>query len=588
MDIFSLLRLFCGLAFFLFGMKVMSAELEKLAGGKLESILKGVTSRPVLSMGLGMVITVAVQSSSAVAVMLVGLVNSGIMQFGQTVYVLFGANIGTTLTSWLLALAGVNGSSVWVNMLKPENFSPLLAMVGIVFVMFSKDEKRKSIGTVFVGFTLLMYGMVFMTESVSPIAEEPWFSGLLVRFENPFMGLLLGLVVTAVLQSSAASIGILQALSLTGTISYALAVPVVMGQNIGTCITGVLSAIGAAPKAKRVPALHTGIKVCGAVICLAAFELVRWLFRPAIISAAATPWGIAVVHSLFNIVTTLVLLPFAKLLCRVVEKLIPDKTQAKEIDFTLDERLLQTPAVAIVECDAYTVTMGDIAKEMLLTAFSQLCDYDKNTAAWVEQQEKRLDGLEDAIGTYLVKISSLAVSQGDSQKITRMLRAIRDFERLGDHAVNLLHLARQLRDKNGHFSDAAYDALTLITDALVEILLLTLRCYKNNDTELCTRTEPLEQVIDDLVAECEEQHIDRLKTGECTIDQGVIFLEMLNNFERISDHCSNIAAALIEATHDEMDTHKYLYGVKHGDENFGRLYEEYSAKYRLPEAKKRQ
>ncbi|MBQ6420161.1 MAG: Na/Pi cotransporter family protein [Clostridia bacterium] len=583
MDIFSLLRLFCGLAFFLFGMKVMSAELEKLAGGKLESILKGVTSKPVLSMGLGMVITVAVQSSSAVAVMLVGLVNSGIMQFSQTVYVLFGANIGTTLTSWLLALAGVNGSSIWVNMLKPENFSPILAMIGIVFVMFSKDEKRRSIGTVFVGFTLLMYGMVFMTESVRPIADEPWFSNLLVRFENPFMGLLLGIVVTAILQSSAASIGILQALALTGTISYSLAVPIVMGQNIGTCITGVLSAIGATPKAKRVPAVHTAIKVFGAVICLTVFELVNWLVKPALFSAVASPWGVAVVHSLFNIVTTVVLLPFSKLLCRLVEKMIPDKTEDTAADFMLDERLLYTPAVAIAECDASTVKMGAIAKEMLLTSFALLCDYDRQTAAWVEQQEKRLDGLEDAIGTYLVKLASQSVSQEDSQKITRMLHVIRDFERLGDHALNLLHLSRQADEKHLKFSAEAYNELTVLTDALIEILLLTIRCYNENNVQLSTHAEPLEQVIDALIEQCENAHINRLKTGDCSIEQGIIFSEMLNNFERISDHCSNIAAAIIEASQDEMDTHRYLYGVKHGDEAFGKMFEEYKEKYGVVE-----
>ena len=583
MDIFSLLRLFCGLAFFLFGMKVMSAELEKLAGGKLESILKGVTSKPVLSMGLGMVITVAVQSSSAVAVMLVGLVNSGIMQFSQTVYVLFGANIGTTLTSWLLALAGVNGSSIWVNMLKPENFSPILAMIGIVFVMFSKDEKRKSIGTVFVGFTLLMYGMVFMTESVRPIADEPWFSNLLVRFENPFMGLLLGVVVTAILQSSAASIGILQALALTGTISYSLAVPIVMGQNIGTCITGVLSAIGATPKAKRVPAVHTAIKVFGAVICLTVFELVNWLVKPALFSAIASPWGVAVVHSLFNIVTTAVLLPFSKLLCKLVEKMIPDKTEDTAADFALDERLLYTPAVAIAECDASTVKMGAIAKEMLLTSFALLCDYDRQTATWVEQQEKRLDGLEDAIGTYLVKLASQSVSQEDSQKITRMLHVIRDFERLGDHALNLLHLSRQADEKQMTFSAEAYNELTVLTDALIEILLLTIRCYNENNVQLSTHAEPLEQVIDALIEQCENAHINRLKTGDCSIEQGIVFSEMLNNFERISDHCSNIAAAIIEASQDEMDTHRYLYGVKHGDEAFGKMFEEYKEKYGVVE-----
>ncbi len=583
MDIFSIIKLICGLTFFLFGMKVMSGDLEKLAGGKLESVLKKVTEKPVISILMGMVITVAVQSSSAVAVMLVGLVNSGIMQFSQTTFVLFGANIGTTLTSWILALSGLQGDAVWIKMLKPENFSPIFAFVGVLFAMFSKKEKRKSVGTVLVGFSVLMYGMVFMTQAVSPIAQNENFTNIMVKFSNPFLGLLLGMVVTAVLQSSAASIGILQALTLTGGISFSIAAPIVMGQNIGTCITGLLSAIGTEPKAKRVPAIHTLIKVLGAGVCLALFEAIRLIFRPAIFEAAATPWGVAVIHSLYNIVTTLVLMPFAKPLTKLTEKLVPEQETDKKNARTYapDELLLQSPSVAVRECEGYTKKMCETAKQMLITSFSQIGYYDKQTAKWIDRQEEKLDAYEDALGTYLIKLSSYAVSESDSRKITRMLHAIGDFERLGDHALNILDSAKELSEKALVFSDDAQEALTVITDALIEIITLTANCYHKNDKQTATRVEPLEQVIDNLTDRARADHIDRLKQGDCSIEQGFVFTDMLTNFERISDHCSNVAATLIEVGHNEFDTHRYLNEIKHGDAGFDAIFNEYQEKYAI-------
>ncbi len=583
MDIFSVIRLICGLTFFLFGMKVMSGDLEKLAGGRLETVLKRVTSRPLLSILMGLVITVAMQSSSAVAVMLVGLVNSGIMAFSQTVYVLFGANIGTTLTSWLLALSGIQGDAVWIRMLKPENFSPILAFFGILFVLFSKKEKRKSVGTVLVGFSVLMIGMVFMTQAVSPLAEDERFTALTVRFNNPLFGLLLGTVVTAVLQSSAASIGILQALSLSGAIPISTAAPIVMGQNIGTCITGVLSGIGSSNEAKRVPLVHTLIKTLGAAICLSVFVAVRLLFRPPLLETAATPWGIAVIHSAYNVITTLALLPFSKALARLTERMLPDKKKTGEAEpvYAPDERLLYAPAVAVRESEEITKRMGALAQSMLTLILTNLTKADDKTENELQTNEKRLDAYEDALDTYLVRLSPFAVSESDSRKITRMLHAIGDFERLGDHAINLLHAAKEIRKKDLVFSSEAEADLAVLTGALTEILNETIDCYRSNDRERAKLVEPLEQVIDGLVDKARVRHIRRLRESGCTVEAGVVYGEILTNLERVSDHCSNVAAAIIEGGQKEYDTHRYLNAVKHSDPAFRETYRRYEERYQL-------
>lgn len=587
MNIFNVIQLMCGLTFFLFGMKVMSGDLEKLAGSRLESMLKKFTEKPIMGIIFGAIITVAVQSSSAVTVMLVGLVNSGIMQFSQTIYVIFGANIGTTLTAWILSLSGIEGESIALQLMKPENFAPILAFIGIIFVMFSKNNKRKSLGTVFVGFSVLMYGMKFMSDAVAPIAEIEGFENVLIRFENPLFGVFIGTVITAIIQSSAASVGMLQALALTGKINIGMSVPIVMGQNIGTCITAAISAVGTNAKAKRVAFVHTAINAIGTAIFLAVFWIVDVVFKPELFAAPASAWSIAMIHSIFNIAITIVLAPFGKLLVKLTQLCIPDKGEEKEKKkehaVKLDERLLQTPSFAVAECDSYSVKMAQNAKQMLLAAFSILTEYDKKTDKWITKQEDILDEYEDDIGSYLVKVSPLALSDADSRKTGRVLHSIGNFERLGDHAVNLLETSREINEKKISFSEEAFAELTVLTDALIEIITITTDCYANNDTNLAARVEPLEELIDHFIEHVKKKHVDRLQKGECTIELGFVLSDILTNYERISDHCSNIAVAVIEVEHDSFDTHSYLNGVKIGDADFKDIYNEYAEKYKLPD-----
>lgn len=582
MDIYAVIKLICGLTFFLFGMKVMSSNLEKMAGGKLETILKTVTAKPLLSLGLGAVITIAVQSSSAVTVMLVGLVNSGIMEFAQTIHVTFGANIGTTLTSWILALSGVDSESILLNLLKPKYFSPLLAFAGVMMSMFSKSEKKKSIGTIFAGFAVLMYGMDFMSSAVSPLAKSPEFGEVLLRFNNPIFGVLIGTVVTAIIQSSAASVGILQALALTGQVSYGMALPIVMGQNIGTCITGLLSAIGAAPQAKRVATAHLTINVVGTAVCLGIYQAVNGIFKPELFGLPADAWGIAMCHTVFNVTITAILMPFTKLLVRFTEKLVPEKkqiAQAKKPVFNLDERLMNSPAVAVNECSEYANTMCNTAKDMLYSSFDVLLAYNPEKDREINTREEILDTFEDGIGSYLVKLSPYVLSEADSYRVTGMLQAIGNFERLGDHALNLLEASSEIHEKKISFSKEAQRELSTIISALTEIIALTDEAYVNGDALVAARVEPLEQVIDKLTDKAKINHVLRLKAGACTIEQGFVFSDIMNNFERISDHCSNIAAAVIEVKNKDYDTHKFLNSVKQGGGEFDSIFKEYESKF---------
>ncbi len=579
----SIVQMFCGLSFFLFGMNVMSGNLEKIAGGKLEGLLKRFTSNPLLGMLFGAIITIAVQSSSAVTVMLVGLVNSGIMQFSQTIFIIFGANIGTTLTAWILSLSGIESSSIGMMMLKPENFSPILAFIGVIFVVFSKNSKRKSVGSVFVGFAVLMYGMEFMGMAMDPIRNIEGIENVFIKFNNPLFGVLIGAVITAVIQSSAASVGMLQALALTGLIDIGMVIPIVMGQNIGTCITAVISAIGTNAKAKRVAFIHTILNVIGTVLFTGVFWAVDIIFSPALFRETASAWSIALVHSIFNVALTVVLSPFAKQLIKLTELCVKDndkKEESKHI-FTMDERLLNMPSIAVSECDNYSVKMAEDAKQMLLSTFAILCDYDEKTAQWITEQEDKLDAYEDDIGTYLVKVAALSLSDADSRRTGRMLHSIGNFERLGDHALNLLETAKEIKDKSIVFSDAAYKELTVLTDALIEIITITVDAYSENDVGIAARVEPLEQVIDRLTEKVRKRHIDRLKAGECTIELGFILSDILNNIERISDHCSNIAVAVIEAEKDEFEAHNYLNAVKSGNEDFDSEFNQYKEKYNL-------
>lgn len=585
MNVFSFITLIGGLTFFLFGMTVMSGSLEKMAGGKLEEMLRRLTANPLLSMFLGAIITIAVQSSSATTVMLVGLVNSGIMKFAQTINVIFGANIGTTLTAWITSLSGIQSDVLWLQMLKPKNFSPLLAFVGIILLMFSKKDKRKSVGTAFVGFAILMYGMEMMASAVSPLADMPEFEALLVQFNNPVLGVLIGMLFTAVIQSSAASIAILQALAMTGSITFGMAIPIVMGLNIGTCATSLISCIGTSIKAKRVAILHVSIKIIGTVICLSAFELLQAFFRWPFVAAKLVPWQVALIHTIFNIVVTILLMPFAKQLVRLTERLVRDKpaegTDLTEESIVLDERLLRSPSVATSEAFHVSQNMCVQAQNIMELSMSLFTDYLDSTVERVYALEDLLDHFEDKLGTYLVKLSAQSLSKQDSQICSKILHAIGDFERLGDHAVNLVRVATEINEKHIVFSPQATREINTLTLALSEIIMLTVTAYEKSDVALATQVEPLEQVIDHLTTEVKDNHIRRLQHGSCTIEGGFVLSDLLNNYERISDHCSNIAVAIIEVEHNSFDTHKYLNGVKYGNSVFNEFYDQFNAKYVL-------
>ena len=587
MDIFAFLRLILGLAFFLFGMNVMSSNLEKMAGGRLEQLLKTMTASPWVSMLLGAAITIAVQSSSAVTVMLVGLVNSGIMKFGQTLYVIFGANIGTTLTAWILSLSGIQSGNVWLKMLKPENFSPILAIIGVVMMMVCNNDKKKSIGTVLVGFTILMYGMVVMSDAVSPLAEMPEFSAVLAGLRNPLLGVVVATVFTAVIQSSAASVGILQALALTGSLTYEMVIPMVMGLNIGTCATSLISSIGTSYKAKRVAVIHFSIKVIGTLICLPLYLLATSVFQLGFVHYTVTPWNIAMVHTVYNLAITALLMPFTNQLVKLGKWLVRAKEETAPKDsmqYAPDLLLLRSPSVALQECDHYTFRMAATARESLEKAMALVGAYNETDAEVVLQQEDTLDLYEDRLDTYLVYLSAQALSQQDSRRVGKMQHAIGDFERLGDHAVNLVKAGKELEIKSLFFSEEARRELGVLSEAVREILQLTTDCYITTDHEMAHRVEPLEQVIDDLTKTIKLHHIARLQAGRCSIELGFILTDLLTDYERISDHCSNIAVAVIELQHDALDSHRYLNEMKRDSDAFRMMFEEFSEKYKLPES----
>ncbi|MBO5065033.1 MAG: Na/Pi cotransporter family protein [Clostridia bacterium] len=579
------LKLCAGLVFFLFGMSTMSNGLEKLAGGKLEIILKKMTDKPIIGVLMGLVITALIQSSSATTVILVGLVNSGLMSFQSTISVLFGANIGTTVTAWLLSLAGLESSSLIVQLFKPQNFAPVLAVIGTAFTMAAKSDKKKTLGAIFIGFTVLIYGMDIMSGSVESLAGEPWFGELFVKFSNPVLAVLVGALVTAVIQSSSASVGILQALSLTGAITYNIAVPIVIGQNIGTCATGLISSIGAGAKAKRVALSQLLINVFGMIIVLPVYLLGVKLLSLPTDALKVNPVSIAIIHSVFNIATVVVLMPFAKFIARLCEKMVKEKAE-EEGDVPsravyLDERLLNSPTIAVMECDNHTVKMALLAKDTVLGALKLVKGYDKDIAKKVCDNEKILDLYEDNLGTYLVKMSEQSLSNADARTVARMLHTIGDFERLGDHAKGLQKVALEIKDKGISFSTNAQHEIAVLVDAITEIVITTTLVYEKNDYELASKVEPLEQVIDRITAEIKSHHIERLQRGDCTIQMGFVLSDLLTNCKRISDHCSNIAVATIEARNDSFDTHHYLNTVKYGDESFNKVFDEYNRKYDL-------
>ena len=561
MDIFSVFTLCGGLAFFLYGMTTMSKSLEKMAGGKLERVLKRMTSNPFKSLLLGAGITIAIQSSSAMTVMLVGLVNSGVMELGQTIGVIMGSNIGTTLTAWILSLTGIESESVFVNLLKPENFSPVIALVGIILIMASKKQRRRDIGRILVGFAILMYGMELMKDAVSPLADMPEFSSLLTAFNNPLLGVLVGAVFTGVIQSSAASVGILQALALTGSITYGMAVPIIMGQNIGTCVTALLSSIGVNRNAKRVSVIHISFNIIGTVVGLLLFYGCSALFHFAFVNAAVGSVGIAFCHTVFNVFTTLLLLPFSRQLEKLARKVVQNEDKAEQFAF-LDPRLLRTPGVAISECVNMTNAMGALAHQNLLYAIQQLSGYSEDRKAEIIANEDKLDVYEDRLGSYLVQISQHGVSMDDIRTVSRLLHAIGDFERIGDHALNLQESAQELHEKGLSFSESAHGELQVLLAALEDIMSRAFSCFDAASVEKAREVEPLEETIDRLIEEIRMRHIRRLQSGDCTMQLGFILNDLLTNFERVSDHCSNIALSVIEEKDSSVDRHAYLNDLK--------------------------
>lgn len=585
MDFFSLITLVGGLAFFLYGMNVMSSGLERMAGGQLECALKKMTSNPLMSLLLGAGITIAIQSSSAVTVMLVGLVNSGIMEIGQTVGVIMGSNIGTTLTTWLLSLVALDSGNIFVQLLKPENFSLLFALVGILLILGSKKSKKKDIGSILIGFAILMYGMKLMSDSVEPLADMPEFAHLLTAFQNPILGVLVGAVFTGIIQSSAASVGILQALSMTGNITYGMAIPIIMGQNIGTCVTALISSIGVNRNARKVSVIHISFNVIGTAIFLTLYLIASHFLDLLFLDSPINTFGISACHSVFNLATTLILLPFGKTLVKIAnficDRGAKDAPKSSQPDLLDMQRLLATPSIAISECNNITNQMSMIAQETLLQAISLTNQYDNAAADNVVSNEALLDKYEDQLGTYLVQVSAKSVSEEDSLKVSKMLHAIGDFERLGDHALKLLNAGKELSEKHLTFSESAKKELDILTAAIEEIVSLTTAAYTANDPQTAKKVEPLEQTIDRIVAMIRANHIHRLQAGECSIELGFILSDMLGNYERISDHCSNIAVLIIELEHKSFDTHKYLNGVKYGNRAFNEQYEFYCDKYHI-------
>ena len=586
----SVLVLICGLAFFLFGMNIMSTGLKKMTGGRLENTLRTMTSNKFAGLGLGAVITVAVQSSSAVTVMLVGLVNSGIMALSQTTSVIMGANIGTTLTAWLMSLIGIESDNIFLTLLKPKSFAPLFALVGVCLLLFSKKTKRKDLGSILVGFAILMYGMVMMSEAASPLAQNEGFVSILTFFkESPvwvacILGILVGTVFTGIIQSSAASIGILQALSLAGGMTYGLAVPLVMGLNIGTCITAVISSIGVNKNAKRVAFIHTSIKILGTFICLILFYGILGIIgRYDLLGVSVTPVAIAIAHTIFNIVTTLVLMPFSSKLEAMACKVIKDKASAKEEYSILDDRLLSTPAVAVSECRRVWVRLAEISVTAMQQALELVYKYDSKLAEEVREKEETVDVYEDKLGAFLVKLSGKALSDKDSREASEYLTTLSDFERISDHAVNILKTIEEMKDKKVAFSSTAQKEIDILIGALREVLEKTIDSVKNDDDELAKKVEPIEQVIDMLRTQIKDNHIERLKGGQCTIEMGFILSDLLSNVGRVSDHCSNIAAGIIEVKMSRFDSHNYLHSVKTGEnEEYNTAFREYRAKYSLP------
>ena len=594
MDIFNVLNMLGGLALFLYGMNAMGDGLAKVSGGRLESVLEKLTKKRIMAVLLGAAVTAVIQSSSATTVMVVGFVNSGIMKLNQAIGIIMGANIGTTITSWILALTGIQSDNIFVSLLKPSSFSPILAVIGAAFILFSKKDRKKDIGTIMVGFAILMFGMETMSAAVKPLANVPQFTNMFTMFTNPVLGMIVGAVLTAVIQSSSASVGILQALCATGGVTMASAIPIIMGQNIGTCVTSLISAAGANKNAKRAALVHFYFNLIGTTIFMVVFYTLNAFLHFEILNMTANAWLIALVHSCFNIAATILFMPFGDLLAKLACLTIRDKKEADETtaesdslekEFqVLDPRFLESPAFAVQQCKNVAVKMANSARDGLFLSMELLESYDEEKAGLVLHYEDIVDRYEDELGTYLVKLNGKSLTKKDSQIVSMLLHVIGDFERISDHAVNIKEAAEEMRDKKLKFSDKAAAELKVYTTAIHEIVNMSMDAFATENVEAAENVEPLEEVMDYLKAELKDRHVRRLRKGKCTIELGFVLSDLITNYERVADHCSNIAVCLIQVVgNDGFDTHEYLDNIKSKDnEEFKIKVHWYKEKYELP------
>ncbi len=578
MNLFDALNLIGGLCLFLFGMNLMGEALERRAGSGLRTILGKLTTNKLAGFLTGLAVTAVIQSSSATTVMVVGFVNSGLLALGQAINVIIGANIGTTVTAWLISLGGIDGEALWIQLLKPTSFTPVLALVGIIFTMFFKSQKKKDTGVILLGFATLMFGMDTMSSAVSGLRDVPEFQQLFLVFANPVFGVLAGAVLTAIIQSSSASVGILQALSSTGAVTMGAAIPIIMGQNIGTCITAILSSFGTNKNAKRAALVHLSFNVIGTVVLLTVFCISKALFEIPLLSSPATHFSIAVAHSLFNIICTVLLLPMTKQLEKLAYTLIPEN-KVPEKQAELDERLLATPSVALQQCHTVALDMADTAISALKDGLASLTNYSAELAASIREKEDKTDHYEDILGSYLVRLSTMQISESDSAEAAMLLKVIGDFERISDHAVNILESAEEMRGKEFRLSAAAKEELNVLVGAVSEILDLSLKAFKDNDADAIAAIEPLEQVIDGLKESMRTNHIIRLQQGSCTIETGFVWTDLLTNLERTSDHCSNIAGCILDLRIHNMNIHENVRAIRAATSDYKERYEDYSRKY---------
>lgn len=580
MDISSILNLIGGLSLFLFGMSLMGQALERRAGNRLKVLLGKLTTNRITGLATGLGVTAVIQSSSATTVMVVGFVNSGLMTLRQAINVIMGANVGTTVTAWILSLSGISSDNVFVKLLKPSSFTPILALIGIILYMFTKESKKRDTGMILLGFATLMFGMEAMSGAVSGLRDLPEFQNLFVMFTNPVLGVLAGAILTAIIQSSSASVGILQALASTGAVTYGAAIPIIMGQNIGTCITAIISSVGANKNAKRAALVHLSFNVIGTVVWLSIFCIVKAVAVPAILGESASLMGIAVCHSAFNILCTMLMLPLAGMLEKMVKKMIPDNEVIEQTE-ELDSRLLGSPSLALERCGQVLDSMAGIAVAALKDSIGSITRYDEETALRIREAEEKTDHLEDILGTYLVKLTSTQLGENESAKATEYMKVIGDYERIADHAVNILESAEELVQKGIVFSDQAQKEYNLISDAVEDILDLSHTAFKDTDLKAARKTEPLEQIVDELKETLRTRHILRLQKGECSVDAGFVWSDLLTNLERVADHCSNISGCVLDTAGHTMNIHQNQRLLRNSGEDFGQELQELRVKYKI-------